>query len=190
MKFGCILSICAILLISLPLIDALIQCPFKTEKVNGGLTNCTEVCVAYSCPEFGNGSESFGCQTDFLKDCGSHKKAAEAIEAVFPRMTKYYDGKVTYVSGCDGEENVKECITEKLGNFTKEISGKPGQVIQDYGFDINGMVADLIQMHDNNTTPAPPPDTTTTNASKGQDGNIWKKIGCFALGLILAAWIY
>uniref|UniRef100_A0A914PCA1 Uncharacterized protein n=1 Tax=Panagrolaimus davidi TaxID=227884 RepID=A0A914PCA1_9BILA len=310
MKFGCIFSICALLLISFPLVDAFVTCPSgitdliaKDEK---GETNCTTSCAVYSCVgKVNNGSfelHDVGCTEDFFRDCAFFHNAIDFVNATSPYEMKYYNGNVTYVSGCSTEKNGHDCILKKSANFVKEIaekrskgSLKDGEIltdVKDYvgtknvtdpvtystnlypasttdassvfvpeitsekpmifipGLDTTAdplvgpviiqknttvaphtsktstlstarssrlpepSVAPTSEAVNDSTTvaadlkkdattvtsdPAPGPSSDTTtlagapvnkSASNGQDKSFWKKIGCFAIGLILAAWIY
>uniref|UniRef100_A0A914PFR0 Uncharacterized protein n=1 Tax=Panagrolaimus davidi TaxID=227884 RepID=A0A914PFR0_9BILA len=319
MKFGGIYFICVwILFISFPLFDALVTCPYgRTDlilKGEKGETNCTTSCAVYSCVgKVNNGSfelHDVGCTEDFFRDCAFFRNAIDFVNATSPYEMKYYNGNVTYVSGCSAEKNGHDCILKKSANFVKEIaekrtngSLKDGEILTDVkdvaknvsdpatnftnlypasttdassvfvpeitsekpmifipGLDttadplvgpvnlgdntINPVivqknttvaphtfktstlstarstrlpeptVAPTSEPVDDSTTvaadlkkdattvtsdPAPGPSSDTTtlasapvnkSASNGQDKSFWKKIGCFAIGLILAARIY
>uniref|UniRef100_A0AC35ESJ7 Uncharacterized protein n=1 Tax=Panagrolaimus sp. PS1159 TaxID=55785 RepID=A0AC35ESJ7_9BILA len=321
MKFGGISSICVLIIfISFPLFDAFVTCPYgRTDlilKGEKGETNCTTSCAVYSCVgKVNNGSfelHDVGCTEDFFRDCAFFHSAIDFVNATSPYEMNYYNGNVTYVSGCSAEKNGHDCILNKSANFVKEIaekrtkgSLKDGEILTDVK-DVAKNVTDpatsstnlypasatdassvfvpeitsekpmvfipvlnntsadplvgpvnlgdntinpvIIQKNstvaprttsktstlstarssrrpvptvaptsepvDDSTTveadlkkdattvtsdpvPAPSSDTTTPagapggkSASNGQDNGFWKKIGCFAIGLILAAWIY
>uniref|UniRef100_A0A914PHX0 Uncharacterized protein n=1 Tax=Panagrolaimus davidi TaxID=227884 RepID=A0A914PHX0_9BILA len=317
MQFCYIFSICVFLLISLPLFDAFVTCPFgKTDQIikgdEKGEANCSTSCAVYSCVGIVNNVtieiHNTGCTEDFVHDCAVFDTSIKFINATSPHEMNYFNGNVTYVSGCgDEEKDAHHCIMKKSANFLDEIaekqkdgSFKNGEIITDvkdvvvvtkvtgsstnitdfhpastadtstekhapivHGNDTIGSVISVIPSEngtdvllgpdpviitsdkkdstvappttsettpasvarssristsktatatptsksndsstlipdlkddDNGTfTVAPAPASSTsptdTSASNGQDGSFWKKIRCFTICLILAAWI-
>uniref|UniRef100_A0A914PJL9 Uncharacterized protein n=1 Tax=Panagrolaimus davidi TaxID=227884 RepID=A0A914PJL9_9BILA len=217
MKFGGIFFICVLILfISFPLFDAFVTCPYgRTDlilKGEKGETNCTTSCAVYSCVgKVNNGSfelHDVGCTEDFFRDCAFFHDAIDFVNATSPYEMKYFNDNVMYVSGCSTERNGRDCILKKSSNFVKEIlttfilspppsSRLPESTVASTSKPVNDSTTSDLKKDATTVTsdPAPGPSSDTTtpggkNASNGQDKDFWKKIGCFAIGLIVAAWIY
>jgi hypothetical protein len=106
-KFGCIFSICALLLISFPLFDSFVTCPTgNTDLIAKGEKeekNCSTSCAVYSCVGVApTANTSFeihdaGCVEDFFHDCAFFHNAIEFINSTSAHGMKYFNGNVTHV---------------------------------------------------------------------------------------------
>uniref|UniRef100_A0AC34FQW8 Uncharacterized protein n=1 Tax=Panagrolaimus sp. ES5 TaxID=591445 RepID=A0AC34FQW8_9BILA len=82
-------------------------------------------CTFYICGEK-NGA---GCPDDFFRDCSTFKDAIKFIDNKNYLYLNYFDGSVTYVSGCEHELDGQPCIQDKTENFAKEIEKYKGDGI-------------------------------------------------------------
>uniref|UniRef100_A0AC35F326 Uncharacterized protein n=1 Tax=Panagrolaimus sp. PS1159 TaxID=55785 RepID=A0AC35F326_9BILA len=168
MKFCYIFSTCAFILISLPLFDAFVTCPFgKTDLIikrdEKGETNCSTSCAVYSCGGIVNNVtiefHNAGCTEDFFHDCAVFDTSIKFINATSPHEMNYFNGN-----------DARHCILKKSANFLEEIAEKQmdgslknGEIITD----VKDVVAvTKVTGSSTNITDFHPASTTDTSTEK------------------------
>uniref|UniRef100_A0A914YGH4 Uncharacterized protein n=1 Tax=Panagrolaimus superbus TaxID=310955 RepID=A0A914YGH4_9BILA len=113
MKFDSILLIFAFFFILAPSIFA-VEC--SSSDMPYFEIECP-ACTFYICGKK-NGA---GCPDDFFHDCSNFGEAIKFIDSKNYLYLNYFDGFVTYISGCEQELDGQPCLRDKKENFEKEI---------------------------------------------------------------------